>query len=80
MNRFALVVFDCDGVLVDSELITNRIFASMLNDLGVAAGVAAGMTVYGYRARTPRYRLQQAGARYTFDDMSQLPLLLATAP
>jgi HAD superfamily hydrolase (TIGR01509 family) len=35
-NRFALVVFDCDGVLVDSELITNRIFASMLNELGIA--------------------------------------------
>ena len=34
-NRFALVVFDCDGVLVDSELITNRIFASMLNELGI---------------------------------------------
>src|SRR3984957_20483784 len=33
--RFALVIFDCDGVLVDSELITNRIFASMLNELGI---------------------------------------------
>ena len=30
-----LVIFDCDGVLVDSELITNRIFASMLNELGI---------------------------------------------
>ena len=34
-SRFALVIFDCDGVLVDSELITNRIFASMLNELGI---------------------------------------------
>lgn len=32
---FALVIFDCDGVLVDSELITNRIFARMLNELGI---------------------------------------------
>ncbi|HEY6621045.1 MAG TPA: HAD family phosphatase [Steroidobacteraceae bacterium] len=31
-----LVIFDCDGVLVDSELITNRIFARMLNELGIA--------------------------------------------
>jgi beta-phosphoglucomutase-like phosphatase (HAD superfamily) len=30
-----LVIFDCDGVLVDSELITNRVFASMLDELGV---------------------------------------------
>jgi HAD superfamily hydrolase (TIGR01509 family) len=33
--RYELVIFDCDGVLVDSELITNRIFASMLNELGL---------------------------------------------
>jgi HAD superfamily hydrolase (TIGR01509 family) len=31
-----LVIFDCDGVLVDSELITNRVFARMLNELGIA--------------------------------------------
>ena len=35
-NRFGLVIFDCDGVLVDSELITNRVFARMLNELGLA--------------------------------------------
>ena len=35
-NRFGLVIFDCDGVLVDSELITNRVFAGMLNELGIA--------------------------------------------
>jgi HAD superfamily hydrolase (TIGR01509 family) len=34
-NRFGLVIFDCDGVLVDSELITNRVFAGMLNELGI---------------------------------------------
>ena len=33
---FGLVIFDCDGVLVDSELITNRVFAQMLNELGIA--------------------------------------------
>jgi len=35
MKRFSLVIFDCDGVLVDSELITNRVFTSMLNELGL---------------------------------------------
>jgi HAD superfamily hydrolase (TIGR01509 family) len=38
-RRFALVIFDCDGVLVDSEIITNRVFAKMLNELGVAITV-----------------------------------------
>ena len=35
MSRFRLAIFDCDGVLVDSERITNRVFCSMLNDLGL---------------------------------------------
>jgi HAD superfamily hydrolase (TIGR01509 family) len=35
-KQFGLVIFDCDGVLVDSELITNRIFVGMLNELGLA--------------------------------------------
>jgi len=34
-KRFDLVIFDCDGVLVDSEMITNRIFVLMLNELGL---------------------------------------------
>jgi HAD superfamily hydrolase (TIGR01509 family) len=33
---FDLVIFDCDGVLVDSERITNTVFAAMLNELGLA--------------------------------------------
>ena len=35
MRRFELVIFDCDGVLVDSELITNRVFAALLQELGL---------------------------------------------
>ncbi len=34
-TSFELVIFDCDGVLVDSEPIVNVIFAEMLNDLGL---------------------------------------------
>ena len=33
--RFELVIFDCDGVLVDSERITNRVFAGLLRELGL---------------------------------------------
>jgi HAD superfamily hydrolase (TIGR01509 family) len=34
--RFQLVIFDCDGVLVDSERITNQVFADLLGELGLA--------------------------------------------
>lgn len=29
------MTFDCDGVLVDSERITNHVFADMLNELSL---------------------------------------------
>lgn len=32
---FELVIFDCDGVLVDSELLSNRILAEAVNALGL---------------------------------------------
>ena len=34
--RFDAVLFDCDGVLVDSETITNRVLCVMLNEAGWA--------------------------------------------
>lgn len=30
------VIFDCDGVLVDSERISGRVFASLLNEIGLS--------------------------------------------
>ncbi|PWK88526.1 HAD family hydrolase [Fulvimonas soli] len=47
---------------------------------GVAAGVAAGMTVFGFAAHTPRARLREAGAHAVFDAMAGLPALLRAAP
>jgi HAD superfamily hydrolase (TIGR01509 family) len=44
---------------------------------GVRAGVAAGMTVFGYCALTPEQRLRAAGAHTTFRHMRELPALLA---
>lgn len=32
---YQLVIFDCDGMLVDGERITNQVFAEMLNELGL---------------------------------------------
>ncbi|MBP0625347.1 HAD family hydrolase [Cupriavidus consociatus] len=34
-GRFDCVIFDCDGVLVDSEPIVNRVLNQMLNELGI---------------------------------------------
>jgi beta-phosphoglucomutase-like phosphatase (HAD superfamily) len=33
-SRFELIIFDCDGVLVDSEPIINRAHAQVLTDCG----------------------------------------------
>jgi HAD superfamily hydrolase (TIGR01509 family) len=35
MQKTELVIFDCDGVLVDSELIVNQVFLEELNKAGV---------------------------------------------
>ena len=33
---FDLVIFDCDGVLVDTEPLANRVFTAALNEIGLA--------------------------------------------
>ena len=70
-----LVIFDCDGVLVDSEVISCRAHAE-------TGALAAGMTVLGFHGGShcrPGYgdTLRAAGAAMTFDDMRQLPDLIA---
>lgn len=35
MPPFKLIIFDCDGVLVDSEGIATQVFIDMLAELGV---------------------------------------------
>ena len=44
---------------------------------GVQAGVAAGMTVFGFCAHTPEHKLKAAGAHRTFADMRRLPELVS---
>ncbi len=44
--------------------------------IGVAAGVAAGMTVFGYAERTSADALLEAGATRIFTDMAALPELV----
>lgn len=35
MHRTELVIFDCDGVLIDSEIISSRVLVRLLGDVGV---------------------------------------------
>jgi beta-phosphoglucomutase-like phosphatase (HAD superfamily) len=50
-----LVIFDCDGVLIDSEVIAYRVFAECLNEAGImlsadeamAFGVGKSATILG---------------------------------
>lgn len=44
--RYQAVIFDCDGVLVDSEPITNRVLTAMLNELGLGFTVAQTMRTF----------------------------------
>ncbi|HEY6643271.1 HAD-IA family hydrolase [Povalibacter sp.] len=44
---------------------------------GVAAAVAAGMTVVGYAGHTPAAKLMAAGAHQVIADMARLPALIA---
>ncbi|GJH31852.1 HAD-IA family hydrolase [Paraburkholderia hospita] len=43
---FDAVLFDCDGVLVDSETITNTVLAAMLGELGWHLSVDEAMSIF----------------------------------
>ncbi len=46
MTRFDAVLFDCDGVLVDSEPITNGVLRDMLEELGWKLSPAECMRIF----------------------------------
>jgi HAD superfamily hydrolase (TIGR01509 family) len=43
---FDAVLFDCDGVLVDSETITNRVLVAMLGELGWPLSLDEAMSIF----------------------------------
>ncbi len=45
-HRFDAILFDCDGVLVDSEPITNAVLARMLSELGAALSLEETMRLF----------------------------------
>jgi HAD superfamily hydrolase (TIGR01509 family) len=46
LSRAAAVIFDCDGTLVDSELLCNAVLADALRDLGIAETAAQLLVRY----------------------------------
>jgi phosphoglycolate phosphatase len=59
--KWDLIIFDCDGVLVDSEPIASRIFYTMLREIGVS--ISFEQTVREFEGRTDEDCLQIA-AKY----------------
>jgi HAD superfamily hydrolase (TIGR01509 family) len=55
MRRPALVIFDCDGVLVDSELIANRELARALTEIGLPTSLEQSMSRYVGRSMKSCY-------------------------
>ena len=51
---FDLVIFDCDGVLVDSEPLVNRVYVEMLGELGYTLDYSACLSEFAGAAMTTR--------------------------
>ena len=62
--RFEAVLFDCDGVLVDSEPITNGVLRQMLNEAGWALSQADCERIFiGKAVRDERVRIERETGR-----------------
>ena len=57
--KFEAILFDCDGVLVDSEPLTNGVLCAMLNEAGWAISPAECMATFiGKTVRSEAARIQ----------------------
>ena len=67
--RFEAVLFDCDGVLVDSEPITNGVLRQMLNEAGWALTQAESEHIFiGKAVRDERTRIELETGRPLTED------------
>jgi beta-phosphoglucomutase-like phosphatase (HAD superfamily) len=49
-----LIIFDCDGILIDSEPIVNRVFVEMLGELGYGLDYEATLREFSGAAMRTR--------------------------
>ncbi len=69
MTLFDAVLFDCDGVLVDSEPITNGVLREMLNEAGWALSQAECERIFiGKAVRDERTRIEAETGRPLTED------------
>lgn len=69
MERFDAVLFDCDGVLVDSEPITNGVLRQVLNEAGWALSQAECERIFiGKAVRDERARIEAETGRPLTDE------------
>lgn len=67
--RFEAVLFDCDGVLVDSEPIVNRVLRDMLAERGWELSEAECMRIFlGKMVRDERDRIERETGRALTED------------
>ncbi len=45
-RKYDLIIFDCDGTLVDSEPITNKVIATMLQELGLDVSQSESLLLF----------------------------------
>ena len=55
--RFDLIIFDCDGVLVDSEAISNGILCAMINEQGLNYSIEQTTRQFRGRSMASCYRI-----------------------
>ena len=68
-----LIIFDCDGVLVDSEIIANRIDAAMLTTLGYPISTEESIKRFtGMNAKTVRALVMQESGISLPENLSEL--------
>ena len=58
---FELLILDCDGVVVDSEPITTRVLAQMLNELGVTISVEEVVATFSGHTFTLEFASKRLG-------------------
>lgn len=68
VGRFAGVLFDCDGVLVDSELITNSTLREMLRELGWDVSAEECLRLFIGRALKDEWRVIQEHTGFRIDE------------
>jgi HAD superfamily hydrolase (TIGR01509 family) len=67
-GRFDAVLFDCDGVLVDSEPITNGVLRDMLEELGWALSPEECMRIFVGKAVKDEVALIEANTGHTITE------------